>query len=110
MPATAALAKLEALDRDDLDTSFTHLRDRERVPLIGDDHTRLEREDVVAVVPLLALLLVGVATGLDHMELGNSQGVGHGRDEILLGPDIQRARLRARPQAHSLDTLDDLRE
>src|SRR6478736_6450540 len=42
VPATAAFAKLEALDRDDLDPGFAHLRDRERVALIGDDDAGFE--------------------------------------------------------------------
>ena len=45
------------------------LRDRVGVALVGDDDAGLERDDVVAVVPLLALLLVVVAPGLDHPQL-----------------------------------------
>ena len=75
VPAAAALAELEALDRDDLDARLAHLRDRERVALVGDDDAGLERDDVVAVVPLLALLLVGVAAGLDDVELRDAQRV-----------------------------------
>ena len=79
VPAAAALAELEALDRDDLDAGLAHLRDRERVALVGDDDAGLEGDDVVAVVPLLALLLVGVAAGLDDVELLDAERVGDGR-------------------------------
>ena len=37
---------------------LAHLGDRVGVALVGDDHARLQRDDVVGVVPLLALLLV----------------------------------------------------
>ena len=39
------------------------------VAVVGDDHARLERHDVVAVVPLLALRLVGVAAGRHRAQL-----------------------------------------
>src|SRR3954470_22388552 len=61
---TSALAQLEALDRDHLDPRCPHLLDGVGVALIGDDDARLDGHDVVAVVPLLALLLVVVTTGL----------------------------------------------
>src|SRR4051794_19924093 len=67
--AAAALAQLEPLDGDDLDARRAHLVDGVGVALVGDDHARLEGDHVVPVVPLLALLLVGVATGLDHPEV-----------------------------------------
>src|SRR6476619_5896900 len=63
VPAAATLAELEALDLDHLDPRLAHLRDGEGVALIGHDDTGLERDDVVAVVPLLPLLLRLVATG-----------------------------------------------
>src|ERR687897_1289461 len=61
--AAAALAQLETGDLDHLDPRLAHLGDRVRVALVGHDDARLEGDDVVAVVPLLALLLVCVATG-----------------------------------------------
>ena len=75
MPATAALAQLETLDRDDLDSRLPHLRDRERVALVGDDDAGFEGHDVVAIVPLLARLLVGVAAGLNDVELLDAERV-----------------------------------
>src|SRR3954454_17687007 len=68
--ATAAtLAELEALDGDHLDAGLAHLGDGVGVPLVRDDDARFHGDDVVAVVPLLALLLVRVATRLDHAQV-----------------------------------------
>ena len=39
------------------------------VAVVGDDDARLEGDDVVAVVPLLALRLAGVAAGFDDAQL-----------------------------------------
>ena len=99
MTAAASLAELEALDLDDLDAGLAHLRDRERVALVGDDHAGLEGDDVVSVVPLLALLLVGVAAGLDDVQLRDAERVGDRGQEVLVLADVERARLRARPDA-----------
>ena len=55
---------------------LAHLGDRVGVALVGDDDAGLEGDDVVAVVPLLALLLVGVAAGLDDVELRHAERVG----------------------------------
>ena len=41
-------------------------------------HAGLQGDDVVAVVPLLALLLVGVSPGLDHLQLVHAEGAGDG--------------------------------
>src|SRR4051794_9758311 len=107
--ATAPLAELEPGDLDDLHASLAHLRDRERVALVGDDHTGLQRDDVVAVVPLLTFLLVLVATGLDDLQLAEAQRVRHGRDEVLLGPHVDGPRTLAGPDADRPDPLRDLR-
>ncbi len=82
----------------DLDAGLAHLGDRVGVALVGDDDARLERDDVVAVVPLLALLLVLVATGLDDVELRHPQRVGDRAEEVCLDRDVEVAR-RARPGA-----------
>src|SRR6186997_1361745 len=69
VPAAAALAELEARDLDHLHPGLAHLRDRERVAFVGDHHAGLQRYHVVAVVPRLPLLLVGVAAGGNHLQL-----------------------------------------
>ena len=82
-PPPRPLPSSKPCDRDDLDAGLAHLRDRERVALVGDDDAGLERDDVVAVVPLLALLLVGVAAGLHDVELLDAERV---RDAPTGGP------------------------
>ena len=107
-PPPRPLPELEPRDLHDLDPGLAHLRDRERVALVGHHHAGLERDDVVAVVPLLPLLLVPIATGLDDVELPDAEGVGHRRDEILVLADVERAGFGARPEADGTDAPDDL--
>src|SRR3954470_3741444 len=84
--AAAPLAQLEPLDRDHLDPGLPHLVDGVRVARVGDHHTRLQGDHVVAVVPLLPLLLVGVAAGLHDPQVGDAEGVRDGSEEAgLLG-------------------------
>ena len=59
--AAASAAELLAGDREDLDAGLRELRVRRLVALVGDDDAGLERDDVVAVVPLRALRLELVA-------------------------------------------------
>ena len=72
--ATAALAELGAVDGQDLDAVLAHERVGVLVALVGDDDAGLERHDVVAVVPLLALGLPLVAAGADDPEVGRGRG------------------------------------
>ena len=77
-PASAS-AELAAGDRDDLDAGLAELRVGVDVALVGDDDARADGEDVVAVVPLLALGLVLVAAGGDDLEVGDAErGSGSG--------------------------------
>src|SRR3546814_2025657 len=50
-------------------TRFAQLRVGVCVTVVADDHARLERDNVVAVIPLLAFGDVGVASGLHHAQL-----------------------------------------
>ena len=93
-PPPRPLPSSKPCDLDHLDARLAHLGDRVGVALVGDDDARLERDDVVAVVPLLALLLVRVATGLDHVELRHAQGVGDRAEEAVLHRDVEVARRR----------------
>src|SRR3954451_259217 len=105
----AALPELEALDGDDLNTGLTHLGDRVCVPLVGDHHTGLEGDHVVAVVPLFALLLVDVTTGLHHLHLRHLHGVRDRGQEVLLLGHVEGARLVARPEADRPGVVHDPR-
>jgi hypothetical protein len=64
--ATPPAPELRAGDGDDLDALLAELGVGVDVAVVGHHHARLQRHDVVAVVPLLALLLEGVAAGGDH--------------------------------------------
>ena len=96
MAPTPALPQLESLDGDHLYPGAAHGVDGVGVPLVGDDHAGLEGDDVVAVVPLLALLLVLVTPGLHHLEVANAQGIGDRREEALLFGDVELAPARFR--------------
>ena len=55
MAAAAAAAEFRAADGDHLDAGLAQQRVGVDVAVVADDHAGLERDDVVAVVPLLAL-------------------------------------------------------
>src|SRR5689334_24893470 len=89
----AALAQLEALDRDDLDPGLAQRGVGAGVALVGDDHAGLERDHVVPVVPLLPLGLEGIPAGLDHPHLAHAQRLGHQlgqRAALLLAHQLLR--------------------
>src|SRR5690242_1973270 len=89
--AAAALAEFEPTDGDHLDPRLAQGGVRTGVALVGDDDPGFERDDVVPVVPLLALGLEGVPAGLDDAHLGHAQGPGHvlGQPAVLfLGDQV----------------------
>src|SRR5687767_3668314 len=73
VPAAAAAAEFLAADGDDLDARLAEQRVGVGVAVVPDDHARLERNDVVAVVPLLALGVEGVAAGADDEKIVQPQ-------------------------------------
>src|SRR5690348_11564792 len=76
--ATAAPApEFEAFDRDHFDAGLTQRRVRAGVAFVSDDGAGLERDDVVAVVPLLALRLERVAAGRDDAHLLHPERLAH---------------------------------
>ncbi len=75
MTAASALTELESLDGQHFDSGIPHLCDRVGVALIGDHHAWLDCDGVVRVIPLLALLLVLVAAGLDDRQLLHAERV-----------------------------------
>src|SRR5262245_59558546 len=66
--AAAAPSELGTDDRDDLDTGLAEQRVRVRVAVVRDHDAGLDRDDVVAAVPLLAFAVVQRATGLDDSQ------------------------------------------
>src|SRR6516162_10747897 len=75
--AAAALAELVSLDRDHLDAGPAQRGVGAGVALVGDDDAGLKRDDVVAVIPLLALGSEYVPAGLHDPHLAYAQGLGH---------------------------------
>ena len=96
--AAAAAAELGAGDRDDLDALAPEPRVRVDVALVGDDDAGRDREDVVAVVPLLALGLVLVAAGLEQAQRGHVERAARsrrrGRPRAQRRPRSARRRLK----------------
>ncbi len=111
MAAAAAATQLRAVEAEDLDAGLAHQRVRVLVALVGDDDTGLEGDDVVAVIPLLALGLPFVAAGSDDAQLLEAEGV------LAIAPRNESSRrtssspcLVARPHGVGGDRVDDLRE
>src|SRR3981081_2464157 len=104
--SAAPLAELEAGEPRDLDPGVAHPRDRVRVALVRDDHARLDRHGVVGVVPLLPFGLILVAACLDHVDVLDPEGIGHGREKVLFDPDIEAIPI-ARTEADCLDVVHD---
>src|SRR6185312_9995398 len=73
----AALAELEARNGDHFDTGLAQGGIGAGVAFVGDDHAGLERDHVVAVVPLLPLGLEGVPAGLYDPHSVHAQRLGH---------------------------------
>ncbi len=62
MPSTPPTAQLRPINRNHLDTRFTQFGVRVLVPGVCHDNSGLDGQEVVAVVPLLALSLELVAS------------------------------------------------
>ncbi len=73
-----------SVDLQHRDTSLAQPRVGPLVAVVGDDHTGLQGNHVVAVVPLLARLDEGVTAGGDGAEPGQAQRLGNGLDPTLL--------------------------
>src|SRR3954465_13726740 len=75
--AAPAAPELLPGDGADVDARLGELRVGGLVALVGDDDAGAERDDVVAVVPLVALRLELVAAGRDDGEVGDPERVPH---------------------------------
>ena len=85
MAAAAPAAELLAGDREHLDAGLGELGVGGLVALVGDDRPRRQRDDVVAVVPLVALGLELVAAGRDQRQVRQPERVLELVDERALG-------------------------
>src|SRR4029453_4059326 len=83
--AAASATQLLTSDGEHLDAGLGELRVRRLVALVTDDDARLERDHVVAVVPLVPLRLELVATGRDELQV---------RDPKCVAPLVEEGALR----------------
>src|SRR4051812_23210139 len=90
--AAAAPAELAGVDGDDLDAGLAQLGVRERVAVVADDDAGLQGDDVVAVVPLLALRAELVAAGRHHAELDPEGPADEVQEGFVLPPDVEPGR------------------
>ena len=92
-PATAAAAaQFAGIDGDDLHPGLTQGGVGQGVAVVADDHARLERDHVVAVIPLFALDAVDITGGGDDPEL-HTDGVADRLDQAPgFAPDVQAGR------------------
>src|SRR5215472_5922164 len=110
VPAAAAAAQFGTDDRDDLDPGLAQQRIGAGVAVISEDHTGSDRDEVVAAVPLLPLVSVGLAAEVDDPQVRQVQRGGHHVDEaVLLRGDFDLG-LVPRPQRERVDAVHDLRE
>src|SRR5262249_57760755 len=89
MRAAAAAAELETFDGDHFDAGLAKGGVGADVALVCDNDPRLERHDVVAVIPLFALRGELVATGFDNAHLVDAERPCHvfGQRSLLLFDD-----------------------
>ena len=110
MTAAAPATELGAANRDHVHSRVAQQRVGVRVPVVGDDHARLQRDDVVAVVPLLALRLPGIAAGLDDAQRLQAEGAPDDVEEMTgILADLDAA-LAVRTRAIAADLIGDVAE
>src|SRR5215475_2102876 len=111
MATATAAAELGAPDGDDLDPRLAQKRVGVGVAVIADDHAGLDGDDIVAVVPLLALRLPGIAAGPDDSEMLQAERL---LDDLEHAPLVLADRhpvlVIARIPAVALDLVDHFAE
>ena len=112
MAAAAAAAEFGAAHGDHLDPGLAQQRVGVGVAVVGDHHAGLERHDVVAVVPLLALGLPGVAAGLDDPQFAQAERFPDDLEQVALvsARTSTSAVAVRRTDAVAADLVDDLAE
>ena len=100
---TAASPEFGRADLDDLDTSIAQEFVGVEVAIVANDHTRLEGDDVIRVIPLLALGGIRVATRRDNLQFFEVKGLGNDVVPVIrLGGDIELATI-TRPDGDRLN-------
>src|SRR5215472_1191010 len=109
--AAAAAAELRTPDGDDLDPRLAQKRVGMGIAVVAHDHTGLEGDDIVAVVPLLALSLPGIAAGPDDPEALEAERLLHDLEQrSLVLADLHAVFIVGGMPAPALDLIDDLAE
>src|SRR5262245_4309277 len=105
MPTAGPATELRSAHRDHLDASLSQQRVRVRVAVVADDDAWRQRDNVVAVVPLLTLRLPCVATGLDRAELLQPERLFHDIEEGSRFARQINASVAVRPGAEAADLI-----
>src|SRR5215475_1778367 len=106
--AAAAAAELGATDRDYLDPLLPEEGIGGDIAVVGNDHARLERHDVVAVIPLLPFGLVVVAARANDSQLVQPESVAdHLQKRLRVLAHLERAAVVSRTGAVAFDLIDD---
>src|SRR5690606_36309625 len=97
MSAPASFAYFESVDLDDFDSGRAILGIAVNVLGVRHDHTGFDGDDVVAAVPLLALLLRFITAGSHDLQLvlPETKRIGDRTEEAFLRHDIERPRIGA---------------
>src|SRR6185312_12552375 len=107
MATAAPAAELLAGNRVHLDSGLRELRVRRLVALVGDHRARPQRDDVVPVVPLIALGLELVSPGRDDPQLFEPERSLDLVDERTLRELGGHAAVSVRLVQHGQDLRDD---
>src|SRR5271165_4283005 len=111
MAAAAAAAELGSAHGNDLDAGLAKQGVGVGIAVVVNDHAGLERDDIVAVVPLLTFGLPGIAAGLDHDQRLQAQRLLHHLEErLLVLTHVDVAGIVARIAAVAGDLVHDLAE
>src|SRR5690606_37161315 len=109
--AATSATKLGARYRDDYHTGLAQLGVGVDVAVVGHDDTRIEGDDVVAIVPLLPFADIGIAGRFHDSELLQLQSLGHDLGEVsFFLAYVDRSFLFAGPQREGLDAVHDPRK
>src|SRR5450830_652086 len=99
--AASAASQLAAGNGDHLHARLSQKRVAIDVAVVGDHYAGRQRQEIVAVIPLLALRFVTVSAGVDNTQAGYAQSLGY---------HIDRSFLFSWTQAEAPDGVDDIRK
>ena len=108
MATTTPTSQFGARDRDYFDPSLTQSGIGVVIAIVGYNQTRLKRENVVAILPLLALSLKGIPTRWYLAYVFETQDRRYDIDEgLLLARCLNLSLSLTRSNAEGLNALDD---